>query len=345
MKGVVKTERGKGNISIQDVKEPSPGPDEVKIEVKAAGICGSDIHTYNDTIKFPLKLPVVMGHEFCGVVVETGKNVKNIRVADRVASETAASVCGICAYCRTGNYHLCPSRLSVGYWINGAFTKYCVVPQRIVHRLPQNTDFISGALSEPLANCVHAILERSHIRVGDLVVITGPGTIGLLSLQLVKASGGRAAILGLPKDEHRLSLARKFGADLVINLGKDSPHDLINEISGGIGADMVLECSGSSEAATLGLELIKKRGQYTQVGLFGKTIEIDFEKIVYKELELKGSFSYTWTTWEKTLEIMQQEKVNLRPLVSDILPISRWEEGFKKQAEKEGLKIILTPED
>jgi L-iditol 2-dehydrogenase len=106
MKAVVKTQRGKGNISIQEVKEPTPGPDEIKIEVKAAGICGSDIHTYNDTIKFPLRLPVTMGHEFCGIVAETGKNVKNFKPGDPVTSETAASVCGICAYCRTGNYHL-----------------------------------------------------------------------------------------------------------------------------------------------------------------------------------------------------------------------------------------------
>jgi L-iditol 2-dehydrogenase len=345
MKAVVKTQRGKGNISLQEVKEPTPGPDEIKIEVKAAGICGSDIHTYNDTIKFPLRLPVTMGHEFCGIVAETGKNVKNFEPGDPVTSETAASVCGICAYCRTGNYHLCPSRLSVGYWINGAFAKYCVVPQNIVHRLPQNIDLISGALAEPLANCVHGVMERTHIRVGDWVAITGPGTIGLLSLQLVKASGARVAMLGLSEDEHRLSLARELGADMIVNVGRDNPLESINEISDGMGMDVVLECSGSSSAANLGLELVRKRGQYTQIGLFGKPIEIDFEKIVYKELELRGSFSYKWTTWKKTLEMLLQSRVNLKPLVSDILPISRWEEAFKKQAGKEGLKIILTPED
>jgi L-iditol 2-dehydrogenase len=142
-----------------------------------------------------------------------------------------------------------------------------------------------------------------------------------------------------------LSLAREFGADRIVNVERDDPLELINEISGGIGADVVLECSGSSSAANLGLELVKKRGQYTQIGLFGRPIEFDLEKMVYKELELRGSFSYKWTTWKRTLEMLLQGRVNLKPLISDIMPISRWEEAFRKQAEKEGLKIILTPED
>ena len=345
MKGVVKTQKGKGNVSIQNVKEPVPGPDEVKIVVKAAGICGSDLHTYDGTIKIPLNPPVIMGHEFSGIVAEIGKHVKNAKTGDRVTSETTYSSCGTCVYCRTGNYNLCSSRLTIGYWVNGGFSKYCVVPERIVHRLPENIDFVTGALSEPLACCVHGVLERTTISMGDLAVVTGPGTIGLLSLQLIKASGGRVIILGLAKDEHRLNLAQELGADRTVNVEKEDPYEVIHQMTDGIGADVVVECSGSRAAADLGFELVKKRGKYTQIGVFGGPIEIDFEKIIWKELELRGTFSHNWTTWEKTLKLMSQGKVNLKPLVSDIMPISKWEEAFKKQEQKEGLKIILTPED
>ena len=152
-------------------------------------------------------------------------------------------------------------------------------------------------------------------------------------------------MLGLGKDEHRLNLARDLGADITLNVEKDDPHEVINQMTDGIGADVVVECSGSRSAADLGFEVVKKKGKYTQIGVFGGPIEIDFEKIIWKELELKGTFSHNWTTWKKTLEILHQDKVNLKFLVSDIMPISKWEEAFRKQEQKEGLKIILTPED
>jgi L-iditol 2-dehydrogenase len=345
MKGLVKFQKGQGNVEIRQVKEPSPGAEEVKIEVKAAGVCGSDIHTYNGTIRIPLNPPVVMGHEFSGVVAEIGKDVRAVKVGDRVTSETVYSACGVCPYCRTGNYNLCLARLTVGYWVNGGFAKYCVVPERIVHKLPDNVDYILGALSEPLSCCVHGVVEKTHVSMGDLVAITGPGAIGLLSLQLAKASGARVAILGISKDEHRLNLARELGADVVVNIEQTDPREAIYELSGGIGADIVIECSGVAAAVDLGFDLVKKTGQYTQVGVFGKPVEIDFEKVIWKELQVQGMFGHKWTTWKRALEIMRQAKVNLKSLVSDVMPLTQWEEAFRMQQEKKGLKIILTPID
>ncbi len=140
------------------------------------------------------------------------------------------------------------------------------------------------------------------------MVISGPGPIGLLSLLLVKESGCRAVVCGISKDEDRLALATRLGADAVINLEKENPQERIKEMTKGVGADVILECSGAAPAANLGLDLVKKRGKYTQIGLFGKPIEVDFEKIAYKEIEVRGSLSQRWTAWEKAIDLLSQGK-------------------------------------
>jgi len=339
----MKLKKGEGNVEIENIPEPFPGSEEVKIEVKAAGICGSDIHIYHDDIKIPVKPPVVMGHEFSGIVTEVGKNVTEIKVGDAVTSETAASVCGVCRYCRTGNYNLCPHRLVIGYWINGAFTRYCVVPKERIHKLPKNVDFISAAMYEPLSCCVHGVIELTGVTVGDVVVITGPGAIGLLTLQIAKAEGGRIVMCGTFQDQKRLKLAQELGADVIVDIQKENASEIISDLTGGYGADVVFECSGAPKAANFGLDAVRKQGKYTQIGLLGRPIEVDFEKIAYKEIKLTGSFSQKWTDWELALKLLSQGKIKTKPLVSDILPITRWKEGFKKHEEKTGIKIILTP--
>ena len=341
MKAVVKFKKGEGNIEIQEVDEPTTGSNEVKIEVKAAGICGTDIHIYHD--EFKSNPPVILGHEFCGIIAEVGDNVTEFKVGDRVTAETAAKICGKCLYCKTGNYNLCSERLGLGYGLNGAFTKYCVVRKEIVHFLPDNVDFISGALCEPLSCAVHGVLEQTNVLAGDIIVITGPGAIGLLALQLSKLAGGFVVVLGLSADKERLSFAKKLGADIVINIEEENPEEIIKKISKGYGADAVLECSGAPAAAELGLKLVRKRGQYTQMGLFGRPINIDFEKIAYKELQVTGFISQNWQSWERALRLLEQGKIQIRPLVTDILPITNWKKGFEKFEKKKGIKIILLP--
>ena len=343
MKAVVKFEKGIGNVEVREVPEPQVGKDEVKIEVKAAGICGTDIHIYYD--EFQSNPPVVMGHEFCGVIREVGENVTEFKVGDRVTSETAAKVCGKCIYCRTGNYNLCPERKGLGYGVDGAFTRFCVVRKDIVHRLPDNVDFISGALCEPLSCAVHGVIEDTGIRAGDVVVVIGPGPLGLLASQVAKVEGGYVVVLGLSMDEKRLYLAKELGADLVINVEKENPEKTIKDITGGYGADVVLECSGSASGANLGLKLARKKGKFTQMGLFGKQIEIDFEQIAYKELKVTGFFTQKWTAWERALKLLSEGKVKTAPLVTEKLPLTEWKKGFESKEKGEGIKTILYPVD
>ncbi|MFQ6075682.1 MAG: alcohol dehydrogenase catalytic domain-containing protein, partial [Candidatus Bathyarchaeia archaeon] len=171
---MVKTEKGVGFVELLDVPEPRPGPNEVLVEVKAAGICGTDIHIYHD--EFPYNPPVVLGHEFCGLIAEVGENVTGWEPGDRVTCETAGEICGRCLYCRTGRYNLCPERMGLGYNMNGAFAEYVLIPrQEIIHRLPEDVDFVSGALCEPSASVTHAVIDRTKISGGDFVVVTGDG--------------------------------------------------------------------------------------------------------------------------------------------------------------------------
>ena len=345
MKAVVKYALGPGNVELRDVSEPFPGPDEVKIEVKAVGICGSDIHIYDGDIKLLMRTPVVMGHEFSGVIAEVGSSVSEFKPDERVSSETSAQVCGSCIPCRTGNYNVCAQKRLIGYWFNGAFTKYCVVPSRLVHRLPDNVSFIGGALCEPLMCCVNGVLEKTAISPGDIVVVAGPGTIGLLSLQLVKAEGGFVILLGTSVDKGRLELGKRLGADITVNVEEQNPWDLVSEMTNNEGCDVFLECSGSPSAVRTGLNLVRRGGQYTQLGLAGHPFELDLDLVAYKELTMKGMLGQRWTSWRRGMKLLERGLVKTEELVSDVLPLSKWQEGFEKMRRKEGLKIILNPQD
>jgi L-iditol 2-dehydrogenase len=345
LKAVVKYALGLGNVELRDVPEPFPRPDEVKIEVKAVGICGSDLHIYDGDIKLPIRTPVVMGHEFSGVIAEVGSSVSEFKPGERVSSETSAQVCGTCIPCKTGNYNICAQKRLIGYWFNGAFAKYCVVPSHLVHRLPDNVSFIGGALCEPLMCCVNGVLEKTAISPGDIVVVAGPGTIGLLSLQLVKAKGGFVILCGTSVDKGRLELGKKLGADVTVNVEEQNPWKLVSGITNSEGCDVFLECAGSPSAVRMGLNLVRRGGQYTQLGLTGHPFELDFDLVAYKELIVKGMLGQRWTAWRLGMKLLEKSLVKTEELVSDVLPLSKWQEGFEKMRHKEGLKIILNPQE
>jgi len=343
VKALVKRARGQGNIDILDVPEPLPGPGQVKIEVKAAGVCGSDLHIYHDEIAIPIVPPVIIGHEFSGVIVEVGSGIERLRAGDRVTSETTAWSCGKCLQCHLGHYNMCAHRQVLGYAVDGCFARYCVVNEHQLHLLPDNVDFVAGALTEPLACCVHATLELTTISAGDVVAITGPGPMGLLCLQLVKAAGGYAIMCGTSQDAARLALAQQFGADVTVNVETEDALEVIRRLTDSQGADVFLECAGAPAAARLGLEATRRGGQYTQVGLFSGPFELSFDQIAYKELRVTGSLGQRWTSWQRALSLLSRGEVDTRSLVSHILPLAEWRQAFRLAEEKTGLKIVLEP--
>ena len=245
MKAVVKYGKGKGLVEIREVPEPKVKEDEVLIEVKAVSVCGSDLHIYHDS--HPYWPPMILGHEFSGVIAEVGKGVKGWMVGDRIVTETRTGSCGTCYTCQSGYPQACEQKRPYGIGINGAYTKYVAGPARLLHRLPDNISFEVGAVIEPTAICVTSILERSQLRAGESAVITGPGPIGLISLAITKAAGVKmVAVTGTNGDEGmRFQKARELGADFTINVEKENPIEKVLQLTGGLGSDILVESSGS----------------------------------------------------------------------------------------------------
>jgi L-iditol 2-dehydrogenase len=328
-------------MELRQVEEKPLEPGELRIGVEAAGICGSDLHIYHDEIKIPIRVPVVLGHEFSGRVVEIGQGVGQGWLGQRVTAMPSVRICGVCRYCRQGSINLCIRRQSMGYWHDGAFAPTCVVPERCALALPEMVDFSAGALTEPLACAVHAVCEQTRISAGDLVAIVGPGAMGLLCLQVVKAEGGQVLICGLEKDTPRLELARALGADHIAVVDQEDVGERVRALSEGYGADVVLECSGSAPGARLALELVAKGGRYTQVGLFGKPIEIDLEQIAVREIQFAGSFGQQPRAWKRALKLLESGRVDTRRLISHQVPLDQWQEAFALFERQDGVKILL----
>jgi len=342
LKAVVKLGRGHGNIDYIDVPEPTPGPGELKVRVAAAGICGTDLHIKNEA--FPYIPPVVLGHEFCGTVVELGAGVKRFRVGDRVAAEAPAGICGQCRYCKTGLYNLCSNRSGFGTKRNGAFAAYAVVEESMSHRIPDHVGDQAAALTEPLACVCRGVCDLTPLLAGETVAVLGPGPIGLLAVQVAKAAGARVVALGTAVDGARLELARQLGADATFDVQAEDAAQCLREMTGGDGADVVFECAGSPHAARLGFEIVRKGGRYTQIGIIDKPFEFDFNRIVMKELRVQGSFSQTWSAWETAIALVAQGKVRLEPLISARLAMRDWAQGFELFESKAGMKVVLLPE-
>lgn len=340
MKALMKLSPGIGNVEIVDIPEPACNDDGVKIEVKYCGICGTDIHVYHDRFKnYP---PVILGHEFSGIVAETGKNVKTIKPGDRVTVLGSTMVkCGRCEYCIQGNYMFCSTRRGMGHGVSGAFTKYVVVREDMVYKLPGTVSLEEGALTEAFATAVQAIEELTSFNAGDTVLLLGPGPIGLLCLKLILAHSCKVIVAGTGEDGLRLELARQIGADVVVNTLNESVHEVVMRETKGNGVDIVVECSGTPAAVDDALRLVKKMGKYIQVGIIGRTINVDYDKILYKQLEVYGCLGHSLKTWTKVMKILEQRKLDLTPLITHKLPLSQWQKGFKLCEDKQGVKVLL----
>jgi L-iditol 2-dehydrogenase len=343
MRAIVKTRPGSGGVDfIENWREPNPEPDEVKLRIAGAGICGTDIHIINGT--WMSRPPVVLGHEWCGTVVEAGSSVKQLKPGYRVTASNPARTCGHCFHCTSGNPFMCPERVSAGYMIDGAFAEFICIDARRCHKIDDHVTFREAALGEPLAVAVRAVTERTTVHSGDLVLITGPGCIGLLTMLLAKLEGARVVLAGLTRDGSRLECGRRLGADCVVNVREENVVEVVRELSGGRGADIVYECSGSSSALACAWEAVRKEGTLVPVGVHGGTVETDFNKIMMKELRVIGSYGYVWTSWERTVRLLSEGRMNLDALISHELPLERFEDAFRWTQDGSAIKVIFTPQ-
>ncbi|MCS7241328.1 MAG: alcohol dehydrogenase catalytic domain-containing protein [Candidatus Caldatribacterium sp.] len=329
----------KSSIRLKEIPQPPYGDDEVKIRVIFAGICGTDVHGISS-----LRPPVVLGHEFSGVVVAVGKKVQKVRVGDFVTSETTVYRCGRCPYCAKGFFNLCPERRGIGSGVDGAFAEYVVVPEFAVHKLPDFLSLEEGALLEPLACAIRGVMEQASLQGSEKVVVFGPGPLGILVSWVAKALGSRVILVGGPGDEERFRVALAGGVDDTLDFTQVDLQRVVQEVLDPYGADVVFECSGSPQAVCSGLSILRKRGVFIQMGILHREVSIDFDRFLFSsEIVLLGSRTQTTSSWHKAFDFLERKRLPLRMLISHILPLAKWQEGFALIREKKAIKVLLKP--
>ena len=352
-----------GDIRLEEVPVPAIGnnpfaPYDVLCEVEYTGICGSDIHKWlaDDEDKKDVKhppAPVVAGHEIVSVVKAIGEKVTRVRPGDRVVHEIVTFYCGHCPACREGRFNICntipPMQGRAHYVTGGGFAKYTMWPEQQLHILPECIDSKEAVLMEPTAGSVHSIVSRMDVKPGESVVVLGPGARGLLLPQVCLAIGaGPVVVTGLERDEpFRLAMAKKLGAERVVNVEREDIRSVVDEMTGGLGVDVVLENSGSPEPIAESLDIVRKGGKVLWAGggiRGGISATVDTYKVIVKEIDVKGEISQIPYDWHTAIHLRESGKIELEPLVTHVFPLHRWEEGFNLAAtSSECLRVALQP--
>lgn len=338
----MKTARGPGNVTLVDVEEPSCGPSMVKVEVHHCGICGTDLHVLHDT--FPNHPPVILGHEFAGIVVDVGSGVKRFRTGDRVVVLGSTAVtCGRCLACRTGDYMFCDVRRGMGHGVNGGLTRFVAVREDQLYPVPAGVELDEAAMAEPFASAVQAVTELGDARLGDVALVSGPGPIGIMCLKLLVGAGVRTIVAGPPADAARLAMASRLGAYAAVDVSTQSLDEVVRDASDGRGADVVFEAAGAAPSIDACLGSVRKQGRFVQVGICGGRTDVDFDRILYKQLTVQGSVGHSLRTWDRVMRILAQRTVRLDDLITHRFALSSWREAFDVCVRKEGMKVLLHP--
>ena len=345
MKALVKTAKGRGNLELRETPVPTPGPDDVLLEIAACGICGTDIHIKHD--EFPYWPPVILGHEFAGEVVEVGRNVTGVAVGDRVVGEPHTLACGRCEVCRTGNVQICSSKRSPGWGIDGAFARYMRMPDaRLLHRIPDGMTYEEAAVVEPAVNAVQDAVLRPGLEPNDTVVVFGPGAIGLLATMAVKAAGaGKVIVVGTSADASmRLPVAEQIGVDAVVVADRQDTVGEVMRLTHGRGADLVVEASGAPPAIRDSVECVRRFGRISQIGLSGKkSVDFPWDRASWKVATVFFNLSTAYAGWDRTIALIANRKIDVAKVISDVLPLDEWQQAFEKVETLSGLKVLLRP--
>jgi alcohol dehydrogenase/L-iditol 2-dehydrogenase len=344
MPAVVQYEMKKGAVELRDMERPEIGDNEVLLRVRGVGVCGSDVHQYHNTQSWTVKVPVILGHEFCGEIAAVGKGVKAFREGDRVASETAADIDLDSPMTRRGMYNLDPARRGFGYDIHGAMAEYVKVPARLLHRIPENVSFEVAAMTEPCCVAFQATVVNAQIRPGDTVIVIGPGPIGLLSATMAKLSGaGRVILAGTTRDQGRMETGLRAGATHAVDVQTQDMMKLLSGMGDGLGADVIVDSTGASISLKSALDWVRPAGQITKVGWGPQPMNFSMDPLVKKAVTLQGSFSHTWAVWERVLEMLGTGQLDPRPFLSKVSKIEDWKPCFDGMHDGSLIKAVLTP--
>ncbi len=332
-------------LHIREVPEPEPGPHEVLIQVKACGICGSDVHGYDGSTGRRIP-PLIMGHEAAGIVAKTGAAVRSVHIGDRVTFDSTVS-CGTCRFCRSGDVNLCDNRQVLGvscgeYRRNGAFAEFVSVPEHIVYTLPDSFAYEKAALIEAVSIAVHAA-KITGIQPGSSAVVIGAGMIGLLAVQAFRVFGC-SKIIAVDLEEKKLEMARQLGADETFLATDPELLEKLRAATGGQGPDIAVEAVGAQKSILAAIEGVRRGGTVTLIGNLAPRVEIPLQIVVTRQLRLLGSCASAGE-YRECIELMETGAINVDPLISALAPLSEGAEWFSRlYAREPGLmKVILQP--
>jgi threonine 3-dehydrogenase len=344
MRALRKLEAAPG-LDLVDVPVPAPAADEVLVAVQAASVCGTDLHIkrWDDWARHRVVPPVTLGHEFAGMVVDLGRNVRTARVGDYVSAESHVT-CGVCFHCRTGRAHMCEQTEILGVDRDGAFAEYVVVPERVLWqndraKLPPEI----ATLQEPFGNAVFAVAHEDL--AGKSVAILGCGPVGLFAVGIARASGA-GRVLACDRSAFRLGLARRMGTHAAVDIRDvgDVPGWFVQE-NEGLHPDVVFEMSGAPESIANAFEIARAGGRVVLFGIPARPVEIDVaDKLIFKNLEVSAvSGRRVWDTWFRTRWLLEHKVVDLRPLITEQLPLDEFEHAFDLLEAGEACKLVFHP--
>jgi L-iditol 2-dehydrogenase len=314
------------------VPEPEIGPDDILMKVYAAGVCGSDLLIQEDRHFY--RAPVTLGHEFSGIAYRVGKNVTHIKEGDKLVADIE---------CGKGEW--------LGVTVDGAFASYMRIPQHVAYRVADHVSLDHACLCEPIVATQHLMQERAQVKVGDDVVIVGPGPMGIMAVQFAKLCGARRVILiGLKSDEKRLQIGRQVGADVIL-YSEDGPAEAVMEITGGKGAEFVLECSASQEGVQHAIDCARKahegpggKGVIVFISLWGRKITVNLDEVSLGQLDIRGSWSWNGReTWEHAVDLLNRGVFNLDPMITNHYALEEWETAFANLRAKQDVKALIHP--
>ena len=324
---------------MENVPEPHCGDNEIKVKVTHTAICGTDLHIYNWDLwaQRTLKIPLIIGHEFCGIIEEIGKNVQRYKIGQRVSGEGHIA-CGYCRNCRAGKQHFCASSKGIGVHINGAFAEYLVLPESNIWPIPDSTSPYIASFFDPFGNAVHSI--SCFDIVGEDLLITGAGPIGLISVAICKFMGARNIVISDIND-YRLAIARKLGATRTINTKKESIKNCFSELNIRHGFDVGLEMSGNPQAFNEMLSCIYHGGKIVLLGLLPKNTSINWDDIIFKGLHVKGVYGREmYETWYRMDQLIKGG-LNLNEVITHKFPIANFDDAFNTISSGQCGKIIM----
>ncbi|MBN1263888.1 MAG: alcohol dehydrogenase catalytic domain-containing protein [Anaerolineales bacterium] len=344
MKAVVKVKEGPGNLALLDVPVPEIKPHEVLVKIRGTGLCGTDALIYNWTYrgKAPVPTPIILGHEAAGEIAEIGAAVKNVKVGDRVALDALIG-CGQCYYCRRGRAFNCPDWAHLGISYDGTFAEYVAQPGTGVRTLPDGLAWEDTAFLE-LAACAAHTMERITIQAGDRVVIIGPGPLGILHLMIAKSAGAwQVIVIGTDGDDQRLELAKKLGADLVLNESELDEVGAVRDFTGGLGADVVIETANTPRAVGTAFRIGRSGATLVFMG-FAKSAQYDHLAAVRNCFNVQYVLGGVGRHVEKAIHWIESGKVLPSRLITHRITLDEAEKGFDEMVSRRATKVFINME-